>query len=98
VGEPTQDSVDLPGVAARLGGDGLHQFSSVHSLFLHVQTVSPQSLVRPRPRVADAPPTTVSPMGSPDRRPADAQERRSVIALLVTVFTTATATMAQDTV
>jgi MFS family permease len=37
-------------------------------------------------------------MATLDRDPVDAQERRSVIALLITVFTTATASMAQDTV
>jgi MFS family permease len=37
-------------------------------------------------------------MGSPDGRSVNTQEQRSVVALLVTVFTTATAAMAQDTV
>jgi MFS family permease len=37
-------------------------------------------------------------MASPDRRSDDGRERRSIIALLITVFTTATAAMAQDTV
>jgi MFS family permease len=37
-------------------------------------------------------------MRSPDGRSVDTQEQRSVVALLITVFTTATAVMAQDTV